>query len=113
VLITSSQQGLNSHVGMNAMVRQRRARTQRRRERVVDEPELGAALAAAAPAVVVVAEVAPAALRIFATAWFGVFRLAGPVLGVMLAMVVMVLAVVVPAAFVAAAGRVIAPAAAA
>jgi hypothetical protein len=90
--------------------RQRRAGTQRRRERVADEPELGAALASTAALVVVVAEIAPARVGIFAMARFGVFRLAGPVLMVMVVMLVVVV-VVMLAAWMATARRVIAPAA--
>ena len=103
--------------------RQRRAGAQRRRERVVDEPELCAALAGAASVVMVVAEVASVPL------WaFGAVRLAGlvlvvlvvmlavavmmmMVLAVVLVMVLAVIVVMVLAAFAAAARPVIAAAA--
>ena len=98
--------------------RHRRAGAQCRRERVVDEPELGAALAGAASVVVVVAEVAPVVLPAFGAVWLAGLVLAVPVVMlavvvmVMLAMVlVVVLAVVVVmvlAAFVAAACPVVA-----
>lgn len=102
--------------------RKRRAGAQRRRERVADEPELGAALAGAATVVVVVAEVAPIPLRVFAPARFAMFRLARPARGVavvvavvvivmVVVVMVVVMVVVLPAAFVPAARCVIAAAA--